>query len=70
MLHRIETKVGPDGIIILDNLPLREGDTVEIIVITSHKTERETKEYPLRGKPVLYVRPFDAVAENDWSIFS
>jgi hypothetical protein len=70
MLHRIESKVGPDGIIILNNLPFSEGETVEIIIINSQKPKPETKEYPLHGKPVFYEKPFDAVAENEWSVLS
>jgi hypothetical protein len=32
MQHRIETTVGPDGVVILNRLPFDEGEVVEIIV--------------------------------------
>lgn len=70
MLHRIETTVGPDGVIVLNGLPLREGEMVEVIVITSQKAKQGKKEYPLHGKPVSYERPFDSVAESEWSALS
>ena len=70
MQHRIETKVGPDGTIVLNNLPFREGETVEIIVIADEQKDRKLNKYPLRGKPIFYDRPFDGVAENDWGVLS
>lgn len=70
MQHRIEAKVGPDGSIILHGLPFHEGETVEIVVKSSEKKKDEDKDYPLRGTPVIYERPFDPVAENDWSAAS
>ena len=70
MQHRIETKVGPDGVMILNNLPFHEGEMVEVIVTTSHKTGQDKKEYSLRGKPVLYDKPFDGVAIDDWGVLS
>lgn len=66
MQHRIETKVGPDGSIVLHDLPFHEGETVEIVVKSSEKKENEEKDYPLRGTPVIYDGPFDPVAEYEW----
>jgi hypothetical protein len=70
MQHRIETKVGPDRIIVLDNLPFQEGEMVEVIVIPHQGSEQGRREYPLRGKPILYDNPFSTVAEDDWNALS
>jgi hypothetical protein len=70
MQHRIETKVGPDRVIVLENLPFREGEAVDIIVVRHHGTEHGKKEYPLRGKLAFYDQPFSAVAEDDWNALS
>ena len=70
MPHRIKMKVGPDRIIVLDNLPFRVGETVDIIVTLHHGAEQGKQEYPLRGKPILYENPFSAVAEDDWNELS
>ena len=66
MHHRIQTKVGPDRIIVLDNLPFREGDIVEIVVIPHHSVEQGKRGYLLRGRPVFYENPLSAVADDDW----
>lgn len=70
MIHRIEVQAGPEGIIVLNSLPIEEGETVEIIVITGHKTENPAQEYSLQGVPVYFDRPFDPVAESDWGALS
>ena len=70
MQHRVETRVGPDGTIVLDNLPFSEGEAVDVIVTPHHGTEHGRKEYPLRGKPISYDNPFSSVAEDDWNALS
>lgn len=66
MIHRIQIQAGPEGVIILDSLPLEEGETVEIIVITSQRQQPLAEDYPLQGLPVHLDRPFDSVAEAEW----
>ena len=70
MQHRIETKVKQTGEIVLHDLPFHEGETVEIVITTRQTKPSEQSVYPLRGKPVKIEAPFDAVAENDWSVLS
>ncbi len=70
MQHRIEAKVGPDGSIVLHDLPFHEGEKVEIVVKSSEKKEDEGNDYPLLGTPVIYDGPFDPVAENEWGAAS
>ncbi len=64
----IETTISSEGTLIIRGLPFQPGDEVEV-TIRSRKTgqKRHTK-YPLRGKPLRYVDPFDSVAENDWEL--
>ena len=63
--HRIETTVTEDGRLSLDGLPFKKGERVEVIVLDA-VTRKPQSDYPLRGQPVRYERPFDAVAPDDW----
>ena len=64
--YRVETMIRNDRTLTIKGLPFYAGDKVEIIV-HGHKYERErTRRYPLRGKSVRYVDPFQNVAEDDW----
>jgi hypothetical protein len=67
MQHRIETKVEQEGVIVLHDLPFHKGETVEIVITTHRPKAPAQLNYPLRGKPVKLINPFDAVAEEDWS---
>ncbi len=66
MQHRTETKIEPNGTIILRGLPFPEGDKVIVIITTRSSKSAQTTSYPLRGLPVEYKNPFEPVAENDW----
>jgi len=64
--HRIEKIIQPNGVIVLEDLPFKEGETVEI---TISKAENETGEnlYPLRGTLYKYEEPFEAAVQlEDW----
>ncbi len=67
--YRIETTISKDGTISIRNLPFAKGDKVEILV-RSRKREKDKNQvkYPLRGLPINYTKPFDSVAESDWSV--
>jgi hypothetical protein len=63
--YRIETTISQDGKLSIKGLPFRKGDTVEVIVLTQNR--KPTGEcYPLRGKPVIYDKPYHGVAEEEW----
>jgi hypothetical protein len=66
MQHRTETKVEPNGTIILHGLPFPEGDKVLVIITTQASKNSQTTNYSLRGLPVEYKNPFEPVAENEW----
>lgn len=61
--HHVNATLNQEGILVLTNLPFHAGDAVEVIVLPRINT---VKSYPLRGKPVVYVDPFEPVAQNDW----
>lgn len=63
--HHIEITLSQDGKLILEELPFRAGDKVEVIIL-SHQSQSNGREYSLRGQPITYVDPTDSVAETDW----
>jgi hypothetical protein len=64
--YRVETILQQDGTLTLSNLPLRAGETVEVIVLVQSPVTVERQRYPLRGMPVRYVDPTEPVAQADW----
>lgn len=66
--HRIETTLVEDRKLRLDDLPFAAGAVVEVIILERQASSAaDPVDYPLRGKPVYYDRPFDpAVPEDDW----
>jgi len=64
--HRIETTVNPDGTLLLQGIPFRPGDRVEVIIIERPPFSGGQDRYPLRGKPVRYEVPLEPVAEAEW----
>ncbi len=67
--HRVETTLGDDGRLVLDQLPFPAGQAVEVIVLPQAGATPTAPVYPLRGKPVVYhdYDPFGpAVPEEDW----
>jgi hypothetical protein len=60
--HRIETVLDDDGQLILENLPFKAGQAVEVIVLPQSIAAPINNSYPLRGTPATYDQPFDPVA--------
>ncbi len=67
--YRVETIVAQDGTLVIKGVPFRPGTKVEVIVLgyVPRKGVEETR-YPLRGKPIRYVEPFESVAEDEWEV--
>jgi hypothetical protein len=63
--YRVERTVPGDKTLILEGLPFSTGDRIEVLIVRQ-APRGGGSEYPLRGKPVEYKRPFESVAENDW----
>ena len=73
--HRVEATLTKDGLLVLDHLPFRAGETVEVIVLTNPAAQPveapnpSEDRYPLRGTVIKYQNPFEPVAEADWEVF-
>ena len=63
--HHVEITLAQDGKLMLEELPFRAGDTVEVIIL-ARRTKSNEREYSLRGQPIKYVEPTDPVALADW----
>lgn len=64
LAHRIEAVLSEDGKLVLDHLPFRAGQSVEVIVVP---VSRVTTPSPaLRGTVLQYDQPTAPVAEGDW----
>lgn len=61
---KIEVLVLEDGRIVIENLPVRAGQQVEVIVRIEESAEPG---WPLRGLPVTLKDPFlPAIPESEW----
>ena len=66
--HRIETIIGPDGTLVLSDIPFQPGEPVEVIILEKSvlSTSGSKELYPLHGTPLQYTAPTDPVAEEEW----
>ena len=65
--HKIETVIEQNGKLILNGLPFKAGDTVEIIILETNSKRKNENPYSLRGTPYKYEDPFEpAVPPEDW----
>jgi hypothetical protein len=62
--HRIEAVLSEDGKLLLDHLPFRAGQAVEVIVLPVSRPRPPGQ--PLRGTVLRYDEPTAPVAEDDW----
>lgn len=65
--YRVETTVQQDGTLTVQNVPLRAGEAVEVIILVRPTTNQHPP-YPLRGLPLQYRMPTEPVAEQDWDV--
>ena len=66
--YRVETVVAQDGTITIRGIPFRAGEKVEVVILSRSYEPKKKGRYPLRGRPVRYIAPFESVAENDWEV--
>jgi len=64
--HREETVLSEDGKLILDHLPFRAGQAVEVFVLPVGAGKGPTDS--LQGTVIRYDRPIDPVADADWDV--
>lgn len=62
--HRIETVVGNNQTVVLENLPFQEGEKIEVIVLEKKVENQPSKS--LRGTVIKYDAPFESAATEDW----
>ena len=62
--HRIETVVGNNQTVVLENLPFQEGEKIEVIILEKKVENQFSKS--LRGTVIKYGAPFESVATEDW----
>ncbi len=68
--YRVETTVTQDGTLIIKGVPFRAGTKVEVIILSHFRKAAKEVRYPLRGKPIRYLAPFESVAEDEWEALS
>jgi hypothetical protein len=65
--HRTETIVQSNGSVTLSNLPFKEGEAVEIIVLEAKAKTKNSSS--LRGTVIKYDEPFEPAASlEDWEV--
>ena len=62
--HRIEAVLSEDGKLLLDHLPFRAGQAVEVTIFLAPPPAPPGQS--LRGAVLRYDQPTDPVAEADW----
>ena len=62
--HRIETTIRLGGTLTVQGLPVREGTSVEVIVLI--KDEPGSSSHPLRGTPYRFDEPFEPAVPEGW----
>jgi hypothetical protein len=63
---QIETVVSSSHILTIRGIPFRAGERVKVIIVSLPKSQNGER-YPLHGKAVHFVSPYDSVAESDWT---
>ena len=64
--HREEAVVRGDGSLLIDHIPFKAGERVEVILIASPRESAPASKYPWRGKPYRYDNPTDPIGVQDW----
>lgn len=62
--YRIEAVLSEDGKLLLDHLPFRAGQRVEVIILPADQVT--STDQALRGTVLRYDQPTAPIAESDW----
>lgn len=62
--HRVETVIRQDKTVLLEDLPFQAGESVEVVISQCTSKRNEDGRYPLRGTPIEYIDPTEAVADG------
>ena len=64
---RLETTPTENGRLTLENLPVKAGEPLEVIILLPEAHRPTQHSYPLRGTLLHYDNPFEAaVPTEDW----
>ena len=66
--YRVEKQIAANGELKLSGLPFKEGDKVEVIILSHETGSHPVTPSPLRGKVIEYLEPTEPVAEEDWEL--
>ena len=64
----VQAVVGGDGTLTVRGLPSLAGHRVDVVVRDADTERQKPRIYPLRGCPLRYEKPFEAVAEDEWEV--
>jgi hypothetical protein len=67
--HKIETILTENGQLILENLPFKKGEFVEVIILEHRQPSSDFNNYPLAGKVIQYDKPYEPASDvQDWEV--
>jgi hypothetical protein len=67
--HKIETILTENGQLILENLPFKKGESVEVIILEHRQLSSNFNNYPLAGKVIQYDQPYEPATDiQDWEV--
>ena len=64
--HWREATVGGNGELVLEHLPFRPGESVDVLIIPKESASERVAPRSLRGSVLEYRDPFDPVGPDDW----
>lgn len=68
-IHKIETVLTENGQLILENLPFKKGELVEVIILESRQPSSGFNDYLLAGKVIQYDEPLEPATDlEDWEV--
>jgi hypothetical protein len=67
LIYHTMVVVEKEGTLVLEDLPLKKGQRVEIAVYDVETTEQDSEDpFSLRGEPFYDEAPFEPVAVEEW----
>ena len=68
-VHKIQVFLAENGQLILENLPFKKGEFVEVIVLKHRQPCSNFNDYPLAGKVIQYDEPYEPATDvQDWEV--
>jgi hypothetical protein len=66
--YAYELTSGKKGTLTLRDLPFNVGEKIEVIIIPRSSRQLDEERYLFWAKPIIYLKPTDLVAEEDWEV--